>query len=553
PDFLYLSLFSQMEKSMNPLRPYERIDTRRQFLDNDSKVLRFYGYWDDSSSLFGDVRDLVLHYFLVDDTIEIREVIAPNCGRDHVSKFLRRSKLPKLAPSGLLPPGAVTPRAVLNVFDSNQGKRFILDSLKTGAVKQEFYKDSDLTIGTELNVWGRRVTITDCDEFTKNYYRSKYGIEDFTPVQYKAPAAPKPSRYVPPYNGFGSEEDSLSSCQGLVPKPPQKDFHKFMTKDRDGLESHVLNFEAKMVTENPVDKDRVFIISFYLRDDTISVFEKIQKNSGVLGGAFLQRGRVKKPGQDQSQRSQYFTAQDFYVGAVLCLNKRNFQLIEADEYTLNYMEQHADEFARADVGSILSKLRSISDDKQREIQTFLTLSDPSGSGFIHYEPFRGLLMGLECGLSEHEVLVLSRCFSEPERSELDVGLMLAVAQHFLRKEHFENFSELTKALTHRDRHRMGYLSLKETRTICKSFSLPLPETLLTPLLQKFAQGDDLDYHAFVTGINWVEHPAAPVMPEDILKTSDSRGAVPRNISSARVLRDVFPGPLNSTDPTTAAS
>lgn len=51
-------------------------------------------------------------------------------------------------------------------------------------------------------------------------------------MKYKAPTAPKPSKPVPPYNGFGSEEDSLSSCQGLLPKPPQKDFHKFMEKDR---------------------------------------------------------------------------------------------------------------------------------------------------------------------------------------------------------------------------------------------------------------------------------------------------------------------------------
>ncbi|KAJ0070118.1 hypothetical protein NL108_002431, partial [Boleophthalmus pectinirostris] len=386
----YSQLREDIEKSMKPLRPYEKYDTRKQFLDNDMKVLRFYGYWDDTGSLFGDVRDLVLHYFLADDTIEICEVIPPNSGRDHISKFLRRSKLPKVAPSRLPPPGAITDRTILNVFDSSdQGKRFILDSLKTGAIKEEFYKDCDLTIGTELNVWGRKVVITDCDEFTKKYYRCKYGIEDFTPVQYKAPAAPKPSRHVPPYNGFGSEEDSLSSCQGLVPKPPQKDFHKFITKDRHGLESHVLNFVAKMVTDNPVDKDREFIISFYLSDDTISVFERTQRNSGVLGGKFLERGRVKKPGQElyKSAVSKYFTAQDFYVGAVLCLNNHNFQLTDADEYTFNYMGKYAEEFAIANVGTILSKLRSIPEDKQKEIKTFLALTDPSNSGFIPYEPF----------------------------------------------------------------------------------------------------------------------------------------------------------------------
>ena len=61
---------------------------------------------------------------------------------------------------------------------------------------------------------------------------SRFLSEDFTPVQYKAPTAPKPLRLVPPYNGFGSEEDSLSSCQGLLPKPPRKDLRKFIEKDR---------------------------------------------------------------------------------------------------------------------------------------------------------------------------------------------------------------------------------------------------------------------------------------------------------------------------------
>lgn len=69
---------------------------------------------------------------------------------------------------------------------------------------------------------------------------------------------------------------------------------------------------------------------------------------GVLGGKFLERGRVKKPGQElfKSQLSEYFTAQDLYVGATLCLNNKNFQLLDADEYTFNYMEQRAEEVGR---------------------------------------------------------------------------------------------------------------------------------------------------------------------------------------------------------------
>uniref|UniRef100_A0A3Q3ACQ9 EF-hand domain (C-terminal) containing 2 n=1 Tax=Kryptolebias marmoratus TaxID=37003 RepID=A0A3Q3ACQ9_KRYMA len=311
PDDPYSKLREQ------PLRPYERRDTMRRFLDNDGKILRFYCFWDDTNSTFGDPREFALHYYLADDTIEIFERIPPNSGRDSVPKFLRRSKLPKIK----------TP---------NQKKFEQCEKSSS----EEFYKDSDLLVGGELNVWGRRMIITDCDEFTKLYYHTTYGIEDFTPVQYKDPPPPMQPKLVPPYNGFGSEEDSLSSCQGLVLKPPQKDFHKFMEKD-----SNVLNFRAKMLTNDPVDRERVFIISFYLSDDSMSVFEQPQKNSGVLGGKFLKRCRVKKPGQElfKSKSSEYFTSQDLYVGATVCVSGINLQLLDADEYTLNYMEQHAEE------------------------------------------------------------------------------------------------------------------------------------------------------------------------------------------------------------------
>lgn len=48
--------------------------------------------------------------------------------------------------------------------------------LQTGAVDEELYKDCDLIIGGVINVWGRRVLLYDCDNFTKEYYRSKYGV-----------------------------------------------------------------------------------------------------------------------------------------------------------------------------------------------------------------------------------------------------------------------------------------------------------------------------------------------------------------------------------------
>lgn len=91
--FLHLQTLEFVE----PFRPYHSFDTLKRFLQYDGKVLRFFCLWDDSSSLFGDRREFVLHYFLSDDTIEIRELLPLNSGRDAMSSFLRRSKLPKVS------------------------------------------------------------------------------------------------------------------------------------------------------------------------------------------------------------------------------------------------------------------------------------------------------------------------------------------------------------------------------------------------------------------------------------------------------------------------
>ena len=211
----YTHLREEIDESMQPLRPYERLDKLKQFLEHDRHVLKFNAIWDDTNSMFGDQRSMLVHYFLADDTIEIREVIGPNSGRDSVPVFLKRAKLPKYGPLSMYQPGVSTDRTVLNVFGPmGHGGRYILDSLKTGAICDTHYTDADLQIGERINVWGRTIRITDADEFTKDFYRSKYGVTEFNIVNMPA-QAPAKAREIPPYNGFGSEEDSLCSCMGL--------------------------------------------------------------------------------------------------------------------------------------------------------------------------------------------------------------------------------------------------------------------------------------------------------------------------------------------------
>lgn len=56
--------------------------------------------------------------------------------------------------------------------------------MKTGAPSSDCYYENELQIGATLNVFGRAVVLLECDDFTKTYYRVKYGVEDFTPIPY---------------------------------------------------------------------------------------------------------------------------------------------------------------------------------------------------------------------------------------------------------------------------------------------------------------------------------------------------------------------------------
>ena len=77
-------------------------------------------------------------------------------------------------------------------------------------------------------------------------------------------------------------------------------------------------------------------------------------SSGIIGGKFLERGRIKKPDQDifKSEMSEYFTASDLFVGAKVTFNNFDFVISDADEYAFRYMEQHAAEVSRDDMASL---------------------------------------------------------------------------------------------------------------------------------------------------------------------------------------------------------
>ncbi|XP_008568706.1 PREDICTED: EF-hand domain-containing family member C2 [Galeopterus variegatus] len=512
PEDPYMKARREALDYMEPLRPYESFDTLKQFLEYDGKVLRFFCLWDDSASLFGDRRELVLHYFLSDDTVEIKELIPYNSGRDAMSLFLRRSKLPKYGPPGIYQPGQITDRAVLNVYSGLLEKRvdsYLLDKYKLGKVDQEFYKDSDLSIGATINVWGRKVLLCDCDEFTKSYYKTKYGIENFTSISCKAPPPPKIERKFPPYTGFGSEEDSLRSCIGLVPTPHKRNFKKIAEKDSYGNISNILRFFAKLITDKCADVDRMFVISYFLSDDTISVFEPIERNSGFTGGMFLKRIRVKRPGQEvfKSELSEYITVEELYIGARVNVNGYLFHLLNADEYTLSYMEKNSDKFPLSNIELALQKLKEV-ESKSREIKQVFTAADCRHTKVVDFNTFRDLMMSITVGkLTDHEVITIARHYRAPEDTGPDVNVLIALAHEQLKKNTFENFDRLLFHCVYLDRKKKNTLPRKDVERLCKSSRLPLNDDLLGSLLSSFEDNErQINYESFFSALNWRMNP-----------------------------------------------
>lgn len=68
--------------------------------------------------------------------------------------------------------------------------------------------------------------------FTRYEAHLGFTPEELEPLDVGEPVPALPRPAMPPYNGYGTLEDSKQNCIALVPKPPRKDMHKLMNKDK---------------------------------------------------------------------------------------------------------------------------------------------------------------------------------------------------------------------------------------------------------------------------------------------------------------------------------
>lgn len=357
-----------MEASLGKFtRPSDHL---KRFLDHDRHVLRWFGVWDDSSRLYGMKHNYVVHYFLADNTVEIREELGRNSGFDPFPKLLNRTRLEKK-------PCLQSPHATDDVPSSE-----VIDT--------EYYHWSDLLIGAKINVYGRELLVLDVDESTREWF-TQHDVTLATPIVLPSNETKLLSNTPPPHNGIGSEEDSLASCFSLCPKPTKISIEKLINKDR-------LIFSAKLDTLKPEDVGRNFVITFFVADNNIGIMEPPVRNSGIVGGKFLEKGKHKNP------EGNPFGKADFYIGSKLAIGGNTFVLNGTDEYTVKFMEQHCEQYPKSSMPHILAKLHASMTphaDRIRAASADQTLR-------VDFESLKSFLLMFDTSVVDHEVNTILR-------------------------------------------------------------------------------------------------------------------------------------------------
>ncbi|KAH7947697.1 hypothetical protein HPB52_015207 [Rhipicephalus sanguineus] len=268
---------SQQQRKLHTTKSQR--DKLWRFLRYDRHVLRFFCVEDGKGVVDPRHRKkLVLQYFLVDDTLDLKEMHRPLEQRELAPILLGRQRIPKA-----------------------QESRGLFHKYETESDGEEYIGPEDLQPGRRLNIYGRSFLIYDCDDFTKNFYREHFGVEHFDVIDVDVKEEERPQQPVPPHNGFGSPEDTLQERSFVI---------CFYPSD-----------ETVSILERPLPNSGVPAGKFLRR-------MRLRK---PLNGF---------PPQSSAAEPRYYDVDDFRVGNVIEAVGRRFIIVRADQFATNYIKRH---------------------------------------------------------------------------------------------------------------------------------------------------------------------------------------------------------------------
>jgi Ca2+-binding EF-hand superfamily protein len=357
-------------------------DTLGKFLAHGDEALRFRVMWNTESEADpGEKQYFMLTYFLSSDEVEIKRLRGYG-EYPGMNTLLTRRKLPKF------------------ILAHDDRER----SAEDGTGDEDYYHPEDLRVGDAVHVFGRKMLLFDCDDFTRAWYASELGVDQASGrMDVAEKTKPKPTLPVPPHTGFGSEEDSLQSWRFLDPrkKPVPK------PAPHDEFEGKTLQFTARLVSRDPIDAERSFRITWYLYDDTLAIYEPPRPNSGMVGGKFLARDRLKNPATGRN-----FEAGEFFVGARLTIKGHAFEVVEADSYSLRHMESNSRLWPMSSFEYVIANLRQKLQEKRGSLRELFRKFDLDASQSISVDELQSMVRYFGMDITRQEAITVLRHYDK---------------------------------------------------------------------------------------------------------------------------------------------
>jgi len=244
-----------------------------------------------------------------------------------------------------------------------------------------------------------------------------------------------------PGDGFlpiGSNEDSLGTVFGM-PKP-KKDLKKLQRNH-----GRMIRCKTVLLSDDEIDSSREFLLTFYLEDDTIAMYEDVGRNSGIWGGNYLKRGRylntlphgyegLNDPYKDNTPR--YIIAQDIYFGNILAFNGKEFQIIEMDSMSLQYCENSPQDFPFMDTFQIIGNLLNVVTNRKLDLRPAFRSRDVTKVGYFDFNTFIEALDAFQLtkGLNDQQTLTLMRRFKDDDDKYI-YDELCDILSHVYAKQH----------------------------------------------------------------------------------------------------------------------
>ncbi|XP_050544262.1 EF-hand domain-containing family member C2-like [Daktulosphaira vitifoliae] len=346
---------------------------------------------------------------------------------------------------------------------------YALDSQHAGySVENTYYNASDLYIGAQLFIYNRLIILTECDEFTKNYYKNVYGLKSFASV-------------VPPKTKRQKLEEELNKIRNatLIKSRDQN----VLKRLRSEADNHVFIFKAKMVSNDPINLSRHFLLKYFFNSNTFGIYEITEPNSGVIGGEFRSKRSISI--FDENEKS--FIYSEIAVGSKLFIDDFQFVLTDVDDKTLKFMMAHPKEFYHSNVEMLNNQLYDLINTEGSNINKFYDKCFQNRP-LVPREIFRQVLHDeFKNELSQHAIAVFALIYKKVERfKEVTDEMFQRVVQNELRRAFFRNFDCLDIAMKQRNIHQInGVLDHDETLKILKTNRVPLLPEIQNRLLTKF--------------------------------------------------------------------